>query len=119
MTRDRTVLVTLLVLFWAAPAWAEVADKVASIPDIWAYAVAGIALTLIAGVWRLWAGGVLWAISLLAAYGPVAEWRDPFVGPAIEQEISRDYGLHACGALALTLLVPLALCLWQLRCRRR
>lgn len=119
MMTTRAAFAACLLLFWATPAWAEVADKEAGISDIWVYAAIGVALTLIVGVWRLWAGSIFWVASILAAYGPVAEWRDPFVGPSIEREISQDYGLHACGALALTVLLPLVLFLWQRRKQRR
>ncbi|APZ99870.1 hypothetical protein BWQ93_16270 [Sphingopyxis sp. QXT-31] len=67
----------------AAPSWAEVSDKEASVADIWIGTAIFAALAILAGQWRLWAGLALWLFGIVGAVGPILEWHDPHVGPTI------------------------------------
>lgn len=96
----------LLAVALTTPAWAEVGDKEASVPGIWTAAALFAALAILAGRWRLWAGLLLWLLGVVWAVGPILEWHDPQAGPAIAQEMGRNYGLHAYAAMIAAIALP-------------
>lgn len=101
------------------PAYAEVWDKVATVPQIWLFALGGGVL-----------GAIAWRINLLfgALFAPLAaaptvavllEVYDPSVGPAIQSELGSSYSYQAHGAGVVLVLLFAAGALMRIRSKSR
>ena len=107
-SRRRAAVFSIGLLATASDLHAEVMDKEPTLAHIWTVALAlGI---LGAGAWRWnkWAG---WPFSLAAAlfgWSIVAEFTDPFVGPAILAEAGRMHVISACSAVVTCALLHFA-----------
>jgi hypothetical protein len=104
----RWVSLSLFLLLILAPslAQAEVMDK-ESIPyEIWAWALLGGAVAVLAWRIRAWLGAITTAglaLNFISLWGEIT---DPFVGPAIRSEAGNAYLLNARYAtVAVTVLV--------------
>lgn len=105
----------------AAPAAAEVWDKVLSVEDMWFGSMLLVGIILLAGAWKRRLGYALWAIGSLTCWGPILEWHDPYVGPAILRELGAAWGWHAYGSTALVTVAPgvvFGMLAWRRRRRR-
>ena len=97
-----------LLLLPPLPAFAEVSDKVASIPQLWITAAVAGVVAFLAGGYRFTLGLILLPVSaflILAGLEPV---RDPFVGPAVVSEQGQAYVVAAYGSAVILLLLHLA-----------
>ena len=115
----RRLLVGLAALAMAAPAYAEVADKVPSTGALW---VAAIAFNLVAlGLERVrpYLGLVVVPLAAFYAVGGHIELASLDVGPAIVQELGPSYVTTSYVAFALGLFGPLLLVFLRRRPRRR
>ena len=101
-------LFCFLLLLLPLPAFAEVSDKVASIPQLWITAAVAGSVAFLAGRYRFVLGVVLFPISLLLILSVLEPVLDPFVGPAIVLEQGRSYLVAAYGSIALLLALHVA-----------
>jgi hypothetical protein len=88
----------------------EVGDKEFTIPTLWIVAVVLCASGFLLSSWRHWAGILPLLFSLVWCYLIVSELRDPYVGPAIRDELGISYVVQSY----LSALLPLAFIAWPL-----
>jgi hypothetical protein len=107
-SRRRAAVFSIALLVTASDLQAEVMDKEPTLAHIWTVALALGILGAAAWRWKKWAG---WPFSLAAAlfaWSIVAEFTDPFVGPAILAEAGRMHIISACSAVVICALLHLA-----------
>ena len=114
--KDSSRLIYLLLLL-PLPAFAEVSDKIASIPQLWITAAVVGLVAFLASRYRLALGLVLLPVSVLLILVGLEPVRDPFVGPAVIVEQGQTYVLAVYGSV--TILLALHLCGLWLGWRRR
>ncbi len=99
-------MIGALLLGAATGAFAEVADKEPSIEDMWVSSFILLAVILGASAWKRGLGIGLWILGGLLSFGPIMEWHDPFVGPAIERELGVEWGWHAYASTIAIWVIP-------------
>jgi hypothetical protein len=106
--RRQVAAFSVVLLATASDLHAEVMDKEPTLAHIWA-----VALTLGvvgAGAWRWnkWAGCFVSLTAALFAWSIVAEFTDPFVGPAILAEAGRMHVISGSSAVVTCALLHYA-----------
>jgi len=96
------------------PILAEVADKEPTIIAIWCIAVFLCVGGFLLCRWRRAAGVIVLPLAAVWAWGLFSEIRDPYVGPAILNELGRGYVAQAYLA-ALIPFVVVAIGFWRRR----
>jgi len=91
MTLRSILTLAVVLVVTATPVYAEVMDKEPTITAIWAWALLGGALSVLAWRWRWWFGAIVSMVVLSGTYGVYLEISDPFVGPAIRKEAGQGY----------------------------
>jgi hypothetical protein len=93
----------LLILLSAIsiPAFAEVSDKIASIPELWLQGAIGGAVLYFLVRWSIWFG--ILALLVVAFLGAVSyeTLQDPFVGGAVLREQGTQYVVASYGSATL------------------
>jgi hypothetical protein len=98
--KQRSILTATLVLsVLTVPAYAEVSDKVISIPDMLTWGAGAGLLGLIACRYRSVLIWITLPIGLLLTAEGLATIHDRFVGPAIVHEAGAAYAIAAYAAL--------------------
>jgi len=105
--KDFSRLIYLLLLL-PLPAFAEVSDKVASIPQLWIIASAVGVVTFLASRYRFALGLVLLPVSVLLILAGLEPVRDSFVGPAVISEQGQAYVVAVYGSATILLALHLA-----------
>jgi hypothetical protein len=113
-----------LIFFWAAlliasPAAAEVADKEPSMAVLWAWALAFNVIALLLALVRRWLGLIVVPFTAFFAWAVHSELSDPFVGPAILEELGPGYVIGSYFSVAFGLLGPLVIVLLRTLARRQ
>lgn len=106
MTKARVPLIGSLICL-SSPAWAEVADKEPTIPQLWMVPAIITAIAIVVGLKRPSFPLFLVPIALFCAWGQVDELHDPFVGPAIRAELGDAYFTHGYLSAAAAIVGPL------------
>jgi hypothetical protein len=109
-------ILSLVVMFFPAPAFAEVSDKMPSITRIWVQGaiVGGIGFLL--ARYRIWAGLIFGLVTLFFCSSTYGLITDPYVGPAIIAEQGKSYLFSVYGSIIM-MSVPLIVGLY-IRFRR-
>lgn len=90
------------------PAFAEVSDKVASIPQLWLTSGIAGAVAFLVGRYRVTFGAILLPISALIVVVGLEPVRDPIVGPAVVSEQGRGYLVAVYGSASMLLALHLS-----------
>src|SRR5438309_2103567 len=93
-----------------APLLAEVADKEFTLPTLWIAAVLLCGSGFLLSSWRRWAAILPLLFCFVWCYLVVSEVRDPYVGPAIRQELGMSYVIQSY----FSALVPFLFIGWPL-----
>jgi len=108
-----------LVMFTASfPAFAEVSDKMPSIPQLWLQGGVLAALLFGFGRLRLWTAGLAIILACFLAVGSYDMVNDEHVGRAIRVEQGMPYVAAAYGSAALCLFAAAAAAIGAVRSRR-
>jgi hypothetical protein len=94
------------------PIFAEVSDKEPTMTLIWCFAAFVSMLGLLLCRWRRRAALLALPVAAFWAFGITSEVRDPYVGPAILDELGRGYVTQAYLA-ALVPFVFVAIGFWR------
>src|SRR5262245_56767860 len=89
-------------------AFAEVSDKVVSIPEVWLWSGLGAVVAYAASRYRLWAGLLVSPAAALVSGAAIATVMDPHVGPAVVEEQGWPYVATAYGSLGSIVLAVVA-----------
>jgi hypothetical protein len=89
----------------AAPAFADVSDKILSVPGMWLQAVLIGGAAILAGWFRWWLGLPFMILPIVIALSTVGLGHDPEMGPAIikEQGLTYFQNFYASALLAALL----------------
>jgi len=118
LLHDWRVSVIAAVCLHALPVAAEVMDKEATIPEVWAWALVGAAAGVLLPSYRWWLIFVSLPLSAFIPLGNVLECHDAVVGPAILREADVSFVLQCHLALGLVLAANIAGLLFFLRRRK-
>jgi hypothetical protein len=80
------------------PAFAEVSDKVSSIPEHWIRAIPVAAVLLVLARWRWWLALPLAPPLVMLIWAGLALPSEPYIGPALLQEQGWPYFLSLWGS---------------------
>jgi hypothetical protein len=113
------VVTAIAALLFSSPAYAEVADKEPTLSTMWAWALALNVVAFLLEKVRPRFGLFVLPLSAFIAWGAHSELSDPFVGPAILNELGSDYVQSSYASVLVGLVGPiLIVALWEVLRRR-
>ena len=118
MMRIAPMAFAAICLVTASPAYAEVADKEPSIAWLWGEAIIINLLAIVLERVRPKLGLVVLPIAAFLAWGGYMELTDPYVGPAIRQELGQGYITTSYLTYAVALLGPVIIVFLHAKMRR-
>jgi hypothetical protein len=100
----------LIMTLVAAPAWAEVSDKIPSLEGMWGWAIGFNLAAALLSLWRLALGLGVLPLAVFYAWGGHELVSDAHVGPAILREqgvgyVAQVYASGAAGVIGPLLIV--------------
>ena len=113
------LVVGLAALVAASPAAAEVADKEPSVTGLWVWAVGFNVAALALEALRPRFGLLVLPVAGLVSWAGYSELSDPYVGPAILQELGSGYVRASYAAYVAAIVGPLMVTVLSAIVRRR